>query len=182
MEDVTSPDAPTAREVVLIRHAEPVVDAHVLPEIWELSNAGRAAARRFASRLARVGLDRLVTSPEVKAVQTAEILASTLGVTLGVDPRLHEVRRPWMPAHPRREVGRYLEGASLEGWEPLEVVRRRVATALGDAGEDLVGFVTHGTAMAALFAGSDVVDAWRFWCELRMPDAFRVSGASLTRL
>ncbi len=179
---MTTADAVTTHQVVLIRHAEPVVDAHVLPEIWELSNAGRAAARHFASRLTKAGLARLVTSPEVKAVQTAEILGSTLGLTIGIDPRLHEVRRPWTPAHPRREVGRYLEGADLEGWEPLEVVRRRVAAALEDAGEDLVGYVTHGTAMAALFAGSNVVDAWRFWSELRMPDAWKLSGVTLIRL
>lgn len=184
MDAVVPSDPATNRAVVLVRHAEPVVDAHVLPEIWELSSSGRSAARHLASRLARAGLTRLVTSPEVKAVQTAEILGTTLGLAIGVDARLHEVRRPWTPVHPRAEVGRYLAGDAIEGWEPLEVVCRRVAAALGDADaeEGLVGYVTHGTAMAAHVSTLAAGDPWRFWSELRQPDAWLCSPSSVSRL
>lgn len=184
MDAVDPSEAATNRAVVLVRHAEPVVDAHVLPEIWELSSAGRAAARHLASRLARTGLTRLVTSPEVKAVQTAEILGTTLGLSIGVDARLHEVRRPWTPVHPRGEVGRYLAGEAIEDWEPLEVVCRRVGAALDDLGaeEGLVGFVTHGTAMAAHVGTLATLDAWRFWSELRQPDAWLCAVDAVTRL
>lgn len=169
--------------MVLIRHAEPVVDAHVLPEFWELSGKGRRDVSRLADVLAGANLDLLVSSPEVRAIQTAEILGSTLGVRVEIDTRLHEVRRPWTEAHLLVDVHRYLDGEPVEDWEPLAGVRRRMRSALDEALErGRVGYVTHGTAMAALVGASERVDAWTFYRNLRKPDAWRFDDKGARRV
>ncbi len=79
-------------ELHLLRHA----DAGD-PLAWEgpdevrpLSDKGEKQADRLGRFLAGIGFvpDAIITSPKVRAAQTAEIVARHLGVAVGVDPRL----------------------------------------------------------------------------------------------
>lgn len=74
-----SADASTMR-VTLIRHAEAGDDAP-RDEERALTVRGRGDARRLGHALARRGVefDLMVTSPLVRAVQTAEIVAAEIG-------------------------------------------------------------------------------------------------------
>lgn len=65
--------------VTLIRHAEAGDDA-ARDEVRALTLRGRGDARRLGRALARrgVGFDLMVTSPLVRAVQTAEIVAAAV--------------------------------------------------------------------------------------------------------
>src|SRR5829696_6179850 len=67
------------------------------PEGWDgpdaarpLSEKGRAQAERLGSFLADIGFrtDAVITSPKVRAAQTAEIVASQLGVGVTEDDGL----------------------------------------------------------------------------------------------
>ena len=79
-------------ELHLLRHAH-AGD----PATWEgpderrpLSDKGEKQADRLGRFLAGVGFqpDAIITSPKVRAAQTAEIVALRLGVPVGVDARL----------------------------------------------------------------------------------------------
>ncbi len=79
-----------ARSILLVRHAV-AVDRHPSgDECRPLSAAGRSAFRRHVKKLSRkLRLSRLVTSPLVRAVQTAELLALAFDVEeVEVDPLL----------------------------------------------------------------------------------------------
>ncbi|MEA2621813.1 MAG: phosphohistidine phosphatase [Chloroflexota bacterium] len=76
----------------LLRHA----DAGD-PEAWRgpdearpLSDKGRAQGERLGAFLASVGFrpDAIVSSPKVRAAQTAEIVAGALGTSVSIDERL----------------------------------------------------------------------------------------------
>ncbi len=56
-----------------------------------LTETGRAQAQRTARALAGAGIDAVVTSPLVRARDTAQVIADTAGVPLTVDERLTEV-------------------------------------------------------------------------------------------
>lgn len=74
--------------IYLVRHAD------AIPESWEISDesrsltsAGRAVASRLGARLAadRLEFDAVVTSPLVRAVQTAELLVAGAGFAGAVE-------------------------------------------------------------------------------------------------
>lgn len=119
-----------------------------------------------------------VSSTELKAVSTAKLLTSS---DIGLDAELREaVRDPaWLSfddfqatvlrsfAQPDTSV--------REGWEPLEVTRRRVTASARSAvergaGRDVV-LVGHGTAWTMLIAGltgqPPDLEAWQ---AMQMPD------------
>ena len=83
-------------DVVVIRHAESLVERDRSPAEWRLSAQGREFSYQLGACLISSGICRLVTSPEEKAVATATIVADVLGLGIVVDERLREVRRPWI--------------------------------------------------------------------------------------
>lgn len=69
-------------KVFLIRHAHAVDEEADLPDVYRyLSARGRELARNVGRRLSEQGvaLDAVLTSPLVRAVQTAEIVSQALG-------------------------------------------------------------------------------------------------------
>jgi phosphohistidine phosphatase len=79
-------------ELYLLRHAH-AGD----PDAWDrpdalrpLSERGERQAEALGTFLARIGFqpDAIVTSPKVRAAETAELVAKHLGVTVTVDDRL----------------------------------------------------------------------------------------------
>jgi len=69
-------------KVHFIRHAQAIERSTELPDEYRnLTCRGRKRFRQVAARLKKIGIDPdyIITSPKVRAVQTAEILAETLG-------------------------------------------------------------------------------------------------------
>ena len=183
MVDVMSLSAEFLRNVVLIRHAEPLVEPNRPPAEWHLSSRGRKLSYELGTCLITRGLRRLVTSPEEKAMATVTVVAEVLGVIIIADDRLCEVRRPWIDSNFADAVARYLQGERIEGWEPFERVVSRLQDSLvshSDAGP--VGLVTHGTAMACILDSLDLADRAHFWSDLTMPDAWALDGEHISRL
>lgn len=99
---------------------------------------------------------RVASSPERKAVDTAQPIAAAAGPDVEVVDDLREANRgatPVMPATRYRElVTAYLSSRPVEGWEPAGDVRARVAAAIArlrreDEGRPLV-VVSHGLALS----------------------------------
>jgi broad specificity phosphatase PhoE len=166
-------------QVVLVRHAMPVVEPTVPPEQWRLGDDGRAAARRLAEALPRAPF--AVTSDEPKAKQTAEEVVAVCGGSLTVDARVGETRRPhaWDPGF--AELARqFVAGQRHDGWESQAAVVSRfdaaVRDALGASRGATVVVVDHGQALTLwLESVGAVTDAPRFWSALRYPDAWTVT-------
>ena len=106
-------------EILIIRHGEAVDEAPGLGDAgrW-LTGKGRKVTRKvgrwLAEKAERQPLE-IWTSPLVRAVQTAEIVAQELQLAEGVS-----VRAELSPAHDPRDVLRAIESAKPEG--PLALV------------------------------------------------------------
>jgi broad specificity phosphatase PhoE len=80
--------------LILIRHAEPVDDAHGLcygSLDFGLSPAGQEHARRIAAALDCIAYGAVYASPRCRARETAEPLAVARGIDVAVDDDLREI-------------------------------------------------------------------------------------------
>lgn len=170
----------------LVRHGRPLVDPAVPANEWELDPAGFDGvwALRQSGRLPK-GV-RWFTSPEPKAVQTAQLL--TDGEVAVVDA-LREHERdvtPWYDdlGEWRRLVRRIFEQpdeSAHPGWEPLAATRARLVPSVRailaeHPAVDLV-MVGHGTAWTMLVAElTGAVPDLDRWDALAMPDVIDVES------
>src|SRR6185436_5477942 len=78
--------------IVLVRHGETEHNARRVMQLPEapLSAAGIAQARRVATRLARLGVARVLCSDFLRARMTAEPLVQATGAPLTLAPLLQE--------------------------------------------------------------------------------------------
>ena len=170
---------------VLVRHAKPLRDPSLPPAAWSLDPGAAEAIAELVDVVKCLGLQRIRSSSEPKAVQTGCALAELLELPAESDPRLNEVHRPWVGDDGTfmETVQSYLAGDAVTGWEPQETVVARMQDAARDAFETgFVGLVSHGTALALFVAHLGLVRAADFWVQLTSPDAWLVDGSTIRRL
>ena len=166
-------------DVLLVRHAMPVVDRAVPADRWRLGGHGRCAAQRLSAVIPNEPF--AVTSDEPKARETAEAALAACGGGQIRDTRVGETGRPHLWHDDFAEVAcSYLAGRRHQGWEPPDAVASRFDAAVTDAvrvsgGASVVVF-THGLALTLWLQSIGAVkDAPRFWSELTLPDVWRVT-------
>ena len=172
----------TARGLVLVRHSLPNIRADVPAAFWNLSTEGIARARTFATRVECGSADRIFTSADPKAVQTADALAGMWKLPVEEVAGLHEHERP----EPRMMSGEQFEATIRDlfarpsrlvfGAETADAARLRFTAAvmrLVDRTDRDVIVVSHGTVISLFAAAHAGVDAFEFWKQLDMPCAVR---------
>ena len=153
------------RALRYITHPQVAVDPGTPVTRWALSAVGRHRAEAMCRQPWVAGIRRLVSSDEVKAVQTAEVISRHVGVHVEVRAGIGENDRSATGFVPpdRFEVlaDRFFAAPeeSVEGWERAVDAQARIAAGLADlladeAGGD-VAVVGHGA----------VGTLW--WCALR---------------
>ena len=80
-------------QLLLVRHALPLRSEPGEGSDPDLSEEGIEQAKRLPDALARFPVTRLVSSPQRRAVQTAQPVADALGLTIEIDDRLAEYDR-----------------------------------------------------------------------------------------
>ena len=161
----------------LVRHAAVVIRPEHPSCQWHLSPEGRAAAESLAAEDGWATLARLYSSPEPKAIATAQRIAMRNALPLSIEPALGEVERPWVEGDYRAVARGYLHGAPIEGWEPREAATVRIHDAIeaimaAHGGAD-IGFVSHGLALALYlewFLGLDGPATAQLWNGIGFPD------------
>jgi broad specificity phosphatase PhoE len=165
-------------KLVLVKHSMPVLDADVPSPRWVLSDDGRRRCSWVSGVLRAEGVQRLYSSLEPKALETAALVGMEL--TLPVAPRagLQENDRTglgFLPAGKMRRtladffarpadlvMGTETADAALARFEPA--VRAVVAEADGTA-----AVVTHGTVLTLLVARHNAINSFDFWGRLTTP-------------
>jgi broad specificity phosphatase PhoE len=79
--------------LILVRHAQPIIDSNKPSAEWQLSADGRNRSRELAEQLRTYQPDIVITSREPKAAETGRIIAETLGLPYETAENLHEHRR-----------------------------------------------------------------------------------------
>lgn len=143
-------------QLLLVRHALPLRSEHGEGSDPALSDAGVEQALRLPAALARFPLSRLVSSPQRRAIQTAEPVAAELGLDIDIDERFAEYDRNMHAYVPIEQIraeqpeawARMAEGHLPPGVDEDEFCAR-VAEAVGDVvaaadPDDTVAVFSHG--------------------------------------
>lgn len=151
---------------VFISHPDVVIDPAVPVPEWHLSERGVAKMKAFAVSDIVRGVTAVVSSAEVKAVESGAILGEALGVTPSVERELHENDRSatgFLPPPEFEAVANEFfarPSESVRGWEraidaQTRVVRavERVITAHRSGDLALVGHGGVGTLLICHLAG-----------------------------
>ncbi len=152
-------------ELILVRHAEPleVQNPDGRPADPALSEGGRRQAESVAAWLTRRRVDRVISSPARRAVETAEATARLAGAPVAVDPRLRDANDDaptYVPLEADRERDRedYLARVAAYRESPrLVSIADRVNEAIGEwvsqaSGQRVVVFC-HGSVINVYAAG-----------------------------
>jgi len=135
-----------AHTVTLVRHGQTASSARMAysgRSDIPLTDAGREQAQQAARRLADAGVDAVITSPLIRARDTAQAIADAAGVAVRVDERLTEVDYGAFEGLDRggaRElIGPPFDawradpfGAPVPGMEPLADALERASAATAD--------------------------------------------------
>ena len=143
-------------QLLLVRHALPLRSEHGHGADPALSGAGLQQADRLPAALARFPIARLVSSPQRRAVQTAEPVARARKLGVEIDERFAEYDREmpgYVPVEQLRgerptDWARMVQG-HLPGTVDEAGFRRRVCAAVAEmvsksAHEDTVAVFSHG--------------------------------------
>ena len=168
------------RRLTLIRHSTPEIRFEVPAAQWLLSADGLARARAFAAYVNPGTADRVVTSVEPKALQTAQALAEVWRLPVEEVTGLHEHERPAVRLMSRDEFeasvrDMFARPAELVfGAETADAAGARFTNAVRTLVERTdrdVMVVSHGTVIALFAAAHTGLDAYSFWMQQRMPCA-----------
>jgi broad specificity phosphatase PhoE len=137
-----------------ITHPQVQIDANVPVPEWGLSEIGRARALAMLEQPWVGSIRRVVSSAERKAIETAEILARQLGLTVEVRERMHENDRSATGFLPPPEfealADRFFANPhkSIRGWERAIDAQQRIVSEVEAVLDAAVGgdiaFVGHG--------------------------------------
>ncbi len=130
-----------------ISHPNVSVNSSIPVPQWGLSDTGRQRAERMLHQPWVAALTRVVSSDETKAVETAEILAGHLGLSVEIRAGLGENDRSATGFVPPAQFERLADAffanphESVRGWERAIDAQARIVSGL----EDLVTAATSTT-------------------------------------
>ncbi len=172
-------------QVLLVRHALPLRSEHGEGSDPDLSHEGFAQVERLQRALARFPISRVVSSPQRRAIQTAEPVAAAWELTVEIDDRFAEYDRDlplYIPVEQIRSERPEEWARMAQGHLPSAVdenaFRARVRAAVDDLvaaadPEDTVAVFSHGGVINVLL--HEILGTARLL-------SFPVDYASVTRL
>ncbi len=182
------------KRVLLVRHGLPHEGHPVHPGDPPLHPDGRRHAQRLARRLAREGIDRIVSSPQRRALETAQPLVRLLGLVPVVHDGLAEVdhgtpRYRSVDTLRAEEPARFAEflasPARFFGKDPVQW-RQRVldafAAVLADADASCIVVFAHGMTIKTILCTALGAESGYARFTIDHGSVSRVSGADLDRL
>ena len=178
----------SVRRIVLVRHAKPLIDENIPSAQWKLTPDGADAAARLAERLREFEFAQIASSPEPKAIGTAQAIAARLGLSVAIDDGFAEHSRKSVGFKTREEIeagiaalfanpdrlvfGDETADACFERFEAA--LARQVAKSTGD-----VLAATHGTILSIYVSRMLRIDAMPFWRGLGLPCAIVLSEGQM---
>jgi broad specificity phosphatase PhoE len=172
-------------QVLLVRHALPLRSEHGEGSDPALSEEGLAQVERLPEALARFPISRVLSSPQRRAIQTAEPVAAARELPVEIDDRFAEYDRDlphYIPVEQIRDENPQEWARMAEGRLPSAVdevaFRARVQAAVDDLvaaadPEDTVAVFSHGGVINLLL--HEILGTARLL-------SFPIDYASVTRL
>jgi probable phosphoglycerate mutase len=172
-------------QLLLVRHALPLRSEPGEGSDPRLSAEGVAQAARLPDALARFPIQRVVSSPQVRAIETAQPVADALGVPVEVDERFAEYDRDlphYIPveqiaAENPAELQRLINGQLPSGVDEAAFLAR-----VSSAVDDLVAGAAHDDTVAVFGHGGVINVLLHQILGTERLLSFHVDYASVTRL
>ncbi|TDL82449.1 histidine phosphatase family protein [Peribacillus frigoritolerans] len=166
----------TVKHLYLIRHCQ----AHGQKVSASLTVAGFQQAERLVSFFEGKKIDRILSSPFRRAVQTADPLAAARGLEIERDDRLAErVMSGTDMADWKEKLKETFDDFTLafEGGESNESGMKRVSSLLGDlqaADESHIVLVSHGNLSVLLLRSFEESYGYDHMMKMSNPDVFHI--------
>ncbi|MFG6121191.1 MULTISPECIES: histidine phosphatase family protein [Thalassobacillus] len=167
------------KKLYLIRHSATEGQHHDSP----LTKKGIRQSQALAHFLNQSApeIDRVISSPFFRAVETIKPFAAPKGLTIEIDDRLQE---RILSKEPLDDFLDYLEKTfedldfKMPGGESSNEAKSRVLHLLEEIERDEnhqgIALITHGNLMALLLQSFDVEIGFEQWKEISNPDVFLV--------
>jgi broad specificity phosphatase PhoE len=143
-------------QVLLVRHALPLRSEHGEGSDPDLSEEGFAQVKRLPDALARFPISRVVSSPQRRAIQTAEPVAAGRGLPIEIDDRFAEYDRDlqlYIPVEQIREEKPEEWARMAQGRLPSAVDEDAFCARVRAAVEDLVAAADPDDTVAVFSHG-----------------------------
>jgi len=165
----------------IVRHCEPAGQEPSAP----LTERGKRQAKALCAFLARFDVERIVSSPFVRALESIQPLGARLGIGVETDSRLVERTLSTVPIPDWRERLResfqdldLVIGGGESSRAAMERARSAVADVLDHPAHRTV-VVTHGNLMALMLKTFDASIGFEQWERLTYPDVYSVTVSEM---
>ncbi len=166
-------------QLLLVRHSLPEIEPQRPPATWHLSLEGRRRCKLLAGQIRRFQPDMIACSHEPKAMETAQILADELSISLFIYEGLHEHERGSMPrlTHEQFQAGiakmfEYPDELVFGDETAIQALNRFQQAlenlAIHFSRENLL-VVSHDTVITLWAADRIQASHYEFWKRLEMP-------------
>lgn len=165
-------------KLILVKHSVPEINPATPSQQWSLSNEGIARCTWLADELAKHHVQRIISSPEPKAEQTAENVAEHLGLQNAVYKDFHENDRTDFPYLPRAEFEANIlkfftkPDDLIIGKETARQAQQRFAKQIDNvlgSSNLTTAVIAHGTVNSLFVKLHNNIDVMEFWQSLQMP-------------
>jgi broad specificity phosphatase PhoE len=181
------------RNLVFVRHSQTWPDSDIPSREWFLSKEGRRRCEPLAVRLQPYDLDLIVTSVELKAVETGELVAKRLRIPCRAAANLHEHERESASYFETRagfvEAVRNLfayPDKLIFGDETGLAAKQRFEKAVDSVmvanPRENIAIVTHGTVLSLFVSDLTGCEIYPFWQKLGMPAVLAFSYPTMKLL
>ncbi|MDG4668281.1 histidine phosphatase family protein [Mycobacterium sp. 236(2023)] len=172
-------------QLLLVRHALPLRSEPGQGSDPSLSEEGIEQAKRLPDALARFPITRMVSSPQVRAIETGQPVADKLGLSIEVDERLAEYDRDLPHYIPIEQIAKEnpQELERLINGQLPSAVDEKAFLARIDAGiQDVVAGAGHDDTVVVLSHGGVINGLLHQILGTKRLLSFHVDYASVTRL
>lgn len=172
-------------QLLLIRHALPLRSEPGQGADPDLSEDGRAQVNRLPDGLARFPISRVVSSPQRRAIQTAEPVAAARGLPVDIDHRFAEYDRDlpvYIPIEQIREENPQEWARMAQGHLPSAVDEAAFCARVGAAVDDVVAAAEPQDTVAVFSHGGVINVVLHQILGTRRLLSFPVDYVSVTRL
>ena len=177
-------------KLILIRHSIAKMEKDLPPDQWRLSAEGRRRCKLMAEEIKPLKPDIIISSSELKAQETANILAGFLEENSSIVDGLHEHKRKNVAILKQSEfearIASLFEnpGELVFGSETANQAKQRYTNAVNEIlrknpGKS-IAIVSHGTVMSLFIADFLGIPSFNFWQRLKLPCYFILNLPSLT--
>jgi broad specificity phosphatase PhoE len=143
-------------QLLLVRHALPLRSEPGQGSDPDLSEEGLKQVARLPEALARFPISRVVSSPQRRAIQTAEPVAEARELTVEVDDRFAEYDRDlpvYIPIEHIRDENPHEWARMAEGHLPSSVDEQAFRARIAEAVDDVVSAADHEDTVAVFSHG-----------------------------